>query len=79
MDTIKTIGPELSVVAACAALGLARATYYRELNPVHGPAGKKASPRALPKDERCAVLAVLHEPRFEDLAPPTPRRPSTCG
>ncbi|MDP3238592.1 MAG: IS3 family transposase [Myxococcales bacterium] len=69
MDTIKTIGPELSVVAACAALGLARATYYRELNPMHGPAEKKASPRALPADERRAVLDVLHEPRFEDLAP----------
>jgi putative transposase len=69
MDTIQTMGPELSVVAACAALGLARATYYRGLNPMHGPVEKEASPRALPEDERRAVLAVLHEPRFEDLAP----------
>jgi putative transposase len=36
---------------------------------MHGPAEKKASPRALPEDERCTLLAVLHEPRFEDLAP----------
>ena len=69
MDTIKTIGPELSVIAACAALGLARATYYRKLNPMHGPALKKSSPRALPAAESKAVLDVLHEPRFEDLAP----------
>jgi len=69
MATIKTFGPELGVVATCAALGLARATYYRQLQPMHGPFPKKASPRALPAEARKAVLDVLHEPRFEDLAP----------
>ena len=69
MDLIKTLGPELSVVAACAALGMPRATYYRQLSPMHGPARKKSSPRALPATESQAVLDVLHEPRFEDLAP----------
>jgi len=69
MATIKTLGPELGVVATCAALGLARATYYRQLHPVHGPWEKKASPRALPAEARKEVLDVLHEPRFEDLAP----------
>jgi putative transposase len=69
MATITTLGPELGIVATCAALGLARATYYRRLHPVHGPFPKKASLRALPAEERKAVLDVLHEPRFEDLAP----------
>jgi putative transposase len=69
MATIMTLGPELSIVAGCSALGLARATFYRLLRPVHGPALKRASPRALPTHERMAVLAALHEPRFVDLAP----------
>ena len=69
METIKGLGPELGVVAACAALGLPRATYYRHLCPMHGPLPKRDSPRALPADERKAVLAVLHEDRFVDLAP----------
>jgi putative transposase len=69
METIKGLGPELGVVAACAALGLPRATYYRHLCPMHGPLPKRASPRSLPADERKAVLAVLHEDRFVDLAP----------
>jgi len=69
INTIKTLGPELSIIAACSALGLPRATYYRQLSPMHGPAEKRASPRALPAAESQAVLDVLHEPRFEDLAP----------
>ena len=70
MDIVKAVGPELSVVAVCAALGLARATYYRQLvPPMLGPAPKKFVPRELPADERKAVLAVLHEDRFVDLAP----------
>ena len=31
MATMMTLGPELSIVAACSALGLARATFYRQL------------------------------------------------
>jgi putative transposase len=67
---VHTVGPELGIVAACAALGLARATYYRKLEPpVLGPAPKRHSPRALTADEKKAVLAVLHEERFIDLSP----------
>ena len=70
MDLVKQVGPELGIVAACAAVGLARATYYRQLEPpMLGPAPKKLSPRELAIDERKAVLAVLHEERFVDLAP----------
>lgn len=69
MATMNMLGPELSIVAACSALGLARATFYRLLHPVYGPALKRSSPRALPAHERSSVLAALHEPRFVDLAP----------
>jgi putative transposase len=60
------------VQPACAALGLARATYYRHTRPRPTPAPvarEWVSPRALTAPERDTVLAVLHEPRFADLAP----------
>lgn len=70
MDTIKQLGPELGVVAACAALGVARATYYRQLPPpMLGPMPKKTSPRELTSEEKQELLAVLREERFVDLAP----------
>jgi putative transposase len=70
-------GP-LSRVDACDALGLPRATYYRRRDPISRatPASasetrpRKASPRALSEPERRAVLDVVHEPRFADLAVP---------
>jgi putative transposase len=69
MDTIQKLGPELGIAATCAALGVARATFYRQFQPMHGPAPKRASPRALSAEEKDKVLAVLHEERFVDLAP----------
>lgn len=60
----------LGVGATCGALGIARATFYRKLSPVFGPARKRPAPaRKLSAAERQAVLDVLHEPRFMDLAP----------
>ena len=70
MDAVKALGPELGIVATCAALGVARATYYRQLQPPeYGPAPKRLSPRELSPEERVRVLAILHEDRFIDLAP----------
>jgi putative transposase len=70
MDTIKQLGPELGIAATCAALGVARATFYRQLQPAtHGPAPRRANPRGLSTEEKGAVLDVLHEERFADLAP----------
>jgi putative transposase len=70
MDVVKALGPELGIVATCAALNVARATYYRQLEPAeYGPAPKKLSPRELSPEENAAVLTVLHEDRFVDLAP----------
>ena len=56
--------------ATCDALGICRSTYYRwKQPPVYGPVHRMASPRALLPEETRAVLAVLHEDRFADLAP----------
>jgi len=55
---------------ACAALGLARATAYRQQQPkrVH-PSVRNASHRRLSEPQRAAILTVLHSPRFCDQTP----------
>jgi putative transposase len=59
------------IEATCAALDVCRATYYRSRQPeFYGPVQQAApSPRALSAEESRAVLDVLHEDRFADLAP----------
>lgn len=67
--------PKLSVVGACQALGVSRATYYRMRNA--NPAPKTSPPRAcrvpgraLTPEQQQAVLDQLHSERFRDKAPP---------
>src|SRR5712671_5574783 len=69
MATVTEIGPRLGIAPTCAALRLPRATYYRRRRPQSAPPPRRPSPRALSPDERGAVLALLHEPRFVDHAP----------
>ena len=70
MGTVKELGPALGILATCVALGVARATFYRgHSKPKQRSAPRQPPRRALPPEERKAVLDVLHEPRFEDLAP----------
>jgi len=69
MDTAIAATATFGGLAVCAALGLPRASFYRWLRPVHGPAKRRHQPRALLDEERARVLAVLHEPRFADQAP----------
>ena len=57
------------VVAVCAALAVARATYYRHARPVHTAPLPRRVPRALTSDDRRAVLDTLNEDRFADQAP----------
>ena len=59
----------LGVQPLCAVLGLPRATFYRRSRPRLGPARRRRHPRGLVAEEKSQVLAVLHEPRFADLAP----------
>jgi putative transposase len=69
MATVREIGPQLGIAPTCAALALPRATYYRRRQPQTAPSRRGRPPRALSAGERAAVLEVLHEPRFVDLAP----------
>jgi len=69
MQTVTEMAPRLGVALTCAALTLPRATYYRSQQPRPEPKPRPAPVRALPPEEREQVLAVLHEPRFVDLAP----------
>ena len=69
METITEMAPRLGVAPTCAALELPRATYYRNRVPRPAPKPRPTPARALPPHERAQVLAILHEPRFVDLAP----------
>ena len=68
METVTQMAPVVGLTVALVALGLSRATYYRR-SVERTPVEKKPPPRALSPDQRQEVLAALHEPRFEDLAP----------
>ena len=69
VETVREVGPRLGIAPTCAALGLPTATYYRRISPPPLPAPRPSPPRTLAAAERTAVLAVLHEERFVDLAP----------
>jgi len=68
MEKIAEVGGSLGVRAACEALGVAPATFYRSQQPKQGRK-PGSSPRALSSEERKEVLDTLHEPRFVDSAP----------
>jgi putative transposase len=66
-------GVRLGIAPTCAALGLARATFYRQRRrsgdgPIL-PRVRRAPRQALTPTEREAVLALLHDEPFVDLPP----------
>lgn len=69
MTAIAEAAPEVGVRAACGALGVARASFYRAQQPQVVPVQRKAPPRALSSEERIKVLDVLHSERFVDTSP----------
>ena len=69
METVREMGPQLGIAPTCSALGLPRASYYRRLHPKKQRSPQKTQDHALSLIERQAVLSVLHEDRFVDLAP----------
>ena len=70
MTVVRDTAARLGVTASCDAFSLSRATYYRRRAPQLGPRRRKAAPpRALSEPERAAVLSLLHQERFIDLAP----------
>jgi putative transposase len=63
------LAPTVGLVAACVALGLSRATFYRHQRQ-SAPATPRPRPdRALSLEQRSEVLAVLNSERFVDKAP----------
>ncbi|WP_437621801.1 IS3 family transposase [Sorangium sp. So ce1151] len=73
MDVIEELDdPHVPIAQACAALGVSRATLYRQTQPAKPPAlpGPAPSPRRLSDPERQAVLDVLHSEEFVDQPPP---------
>jgi len=69
MEAIDTLVPTVGVVAACAALAFARATYYRRKRPGSPTKPRPRPTRALGDDERKLVLDTLNSERFADKAP----------
>ncbi len=72
MDLVEDVSdPEISVVAACVAVGLSRATLYRATRPPAPPTVRQRtpSPRRLGDDERQAILDVMHAAEFVDQPP----------
>ncbi len=63
------LAPAVGMHAACAALGVSRATVYRRRRPRPTPVPRPRPARGLTVPERQAVLDELHRPRFVDLAP----------
>jgi putative transposase len=73
MDVIEELDDShVPIAQACAALGVSRATLYRQTQPAKPPAltGPASSPRRLSDPERQAVLDVLHSDEFVDQPPP---------
>jgi putative transposase len=69
VTAVQDLSGKAPAAHACAALGLARATYYRAVRPPRQRAPRPAPPRALQPAERREVRNLLVEPRFVDLAP----------
>ena len=83
MQAAKELACDVGAQRACAALGVARATFYRRQRAASPPSvaefavetpeargvAPRSSPRALSEPERQTVLDLLHGPRFVDRAP----------
>ena len=69
MQLVASQADPVGVAAACRALSLPRASYYRSRKPARLRRERPAPPRALTQGERAEVAAVLHEPRFLDWPP----------
>jgi putative transposase len=71
MIACRDLSPEVGTAAACRSLEIARATFYRHLDPKTEKTLKTraAPPRALSMIKQQEVLDVLHSDRFVDRAP----------
>jgi putative transposase len=71
MNAVDQLAPTVGIASACEALGVARASFYRQ--PVFGPAlpvpPRPTPARALNPEERGVVLGILNSERFQDCSP----------
>ena len=71
MTIAQELAPSIGPLAACEAMGVSRASLYREQKP-KVPSGPRPTPkRALSEKERQAVLAICHSEEFVDRPPAT--------
>ena len=73
MKVVHELGEVIGVASACRALGLPRATFYRQAVTRSSAASSKPlrrCSRALTDAERATVLEQLNDERFMDLPPP---------
>jgi putative transposase len=75
-QAIALLAPRIGTRAACAASGVAQASWYRRHRASPAPPRRppvphreRHQPRALSPAERAAILTGLHSPRFADTAP----------
>jgi len=69
MHLVEETAVQHGVAPTCAALGVARATYYRRRQPRPARPPRPTPPRALSPVERGRVLSTLNDERHVDLAP----------
>jgi putative transposase len=72
MAAVAELANDIGTSAACQALCMPRASYYRDVRKTSSPtvsASRPSPARTLRPAERDAVLARLHEERFEDRSP----------
>jgi putative transposase len=69
MSAAQALGRCVGRKAACRALNLPRASFYRHLRPNAIPPARPKPSRALDETERQAVMDTLHSERFRDQAP----------
>src|SRR5437773_10260042 len=72
MTAVTELAVDVGTSAACQALTVPRASYYRDRHKIFFPAVTASRPspaRALRPAEREAVLSRLHEERFQDRSP----------
>jgi putative transposase len=73
MDVVEDlVDPALPIALACSALGVSRATLYRQTQPAPPASAcvRAPAPRGLSEGERDAVLEMLHSEEFVDQPPP---------
>jgi hypothetical protein len=66
MTATVLLAHDVGIRAACSALTVSRAGFYRWRSPVHEKAARPKPPLALSSSERCEVLDLLHGDRFVD-------------